>query len=130
MSVLLIAEHDNATLKPATLHAMTAAKKLGDVDILVAGKGCKPVADAAAKIAGVKKILLADDAAYEQQLAENVAALVVKLAPAYTHVLACSTTTGKNMLPRAAALLDAQMISDISDVVSADTFVRPVYAGN
>jgi electron transfer flavoprotein alpha subunit len=130
MPVLLIAEHDNATLKPATLNAVTAAAKLGDVEILVAGKDCGPAAEAAAKIAGVKKVLVADDAAYAHQGAENVAALVAKLAPSYSHILAPSTTTGKNMLPRAAALIDAQMISDISAVVSADTFVRPVYAGN
>jgi electron transfer flavoprotein alpha subunit len=130
MTVLLIAEHDNATLKPATLNAVTAAAKLGDVEILVAGKGCKAVADAAAQIAGVKKVLLADDNAYEHQIAENVAALVVKIAVNYSHILAPSTTTGKNLLPRVAALLDVQMISDISEVVSADTFVRPIYAGN
>jgi electron transfer flavoprotein alpha subunit len=130
MSVLLIAEHDNAHIKPATLHAATAAAKLGDIEILVAGQNCSGAGEEAAKIAGVKKVLVADDAAYAHQLAENVAALVARLAPAYSHVLAPATTTGKNMLPRAAALCDSQMISDISGVVSADTFVRPVYAGN
>lgn len=130
MTVLLIAEHDNKTLKPATLHAMTAAQKLGDVDILVAGQSCSGVSDAAAKIPGVKKVFCADNAAYAHANAENLAALVVKIGSAYTHILAPSTTSGKNMLPRAAALLDCQMISDISDVVSADTFVRPIYAGN
>jgi electron transfer flavoprotein alpha subunit len=130
MTVLLIAEHDNTHIKPATLNAVTAAAKLGDVDILIAGQGCAAAAAEAAKIAGVKKVLVADDAACAHQLAENVAALVVKLAPAYTHILAPSTTTGKNMLPRAAALIDTQMISDISGIVSADTFIRPVYAGN
>jgi electron transfer flavoprotein alpha subunit len=130
MTVLLIAEHDNAKLKPATLSAFTAAKKLGDVDILVAGQGCAAVAAEAAKIADVKKVLLADDAAYGHSLAENLAALVAKLGANYAYVLAPSTTTGKNMLPRAAALLDSQMISDVSGIVSADTFVRPIYAGN
>ncbi|MCE9508450.1 MAG: FAD-binding protein [Alphaproteobacteria bacterium] len=130
MTVLLIAEHDNTHLKPATLSAFTAAHKLGDVDILVAGQGCAAVAAAAAKIPGVKKVLLADDAAYQHFLAENLAALVTKLGANYTHILAPSTTTGKNMLPRVAALLDMQMISDVSAVISADTFVRPIYAGN
>ncbi len=130
MTVLLIAEHDNAKLKPATLNAVTAAKKLGDVDILVAGQGCDAVAAEAAKIADVKKVLLADDAVYKNFLAENLAALVAKLGANYAYVLAPSTTTGKNMLPRAAALLDAQMISDVCGVVSADTFMRPIYAGN
>ncbi len=131
MSVLLVAEHDNVRLKQATLSAFAAAQKLGgDVDILVAGQGCAAVAAETAKIAGVKKVLVADDAVYKTFLAENLAALVAKLGVGYTHILAPSTTTGKNMLPRAAALLDAQMISDVSGVVSADTFVRPIYAGN
>jgi electron transfer flavoprotein alpha subunit len=130
MTVLLIAEHDNAALKPATLHAAAAAKKLGDFDILVAGSGCAAVADAAAKVSGCKKVLLADDKAYEHQVAENVAALVAKIGANYTHILCPATTTGKNMLPRAAALLDVQPLTDVSDVVSADTFVRPIYAGN
>lgn len=130
MSVLVIAEHDNQKLKPATLNAVTAALKLGDVDVLVAGQGCNAVAAEAAQIAGIKKVLLADDAAYAHQTAENLAALVVKLAPAYSHIVAPSTTSGKNMLPRAAALLDTQMISEVSAVESADTFVRPIYAGN
>lgn len=130
MAVLLIAEHDNQSLKPATLNAMTAAAQLGDVDILVAGQGCAAVADAAAKIAGVKKVLLADDAAYAHQLAENTASLVAKVGAAYTHILAPATTGGKNMLPRVGALLDVQPLTDISAVVSADTFTRPIYAGN
>lgn len=129
-SVLLIAEHDNAKLKPATLNAMTAAAKLGDVDIMVVGSGCAAVAAEAAKIPGARKILLADDAAYKNALAENLAALVAKIGAAYDHIVAPSTTSGKNMLPRAAALLDVQMISDISAIVSDDTFMRPVYAGN
>ena len=129
-NVLLIAEHDNTALKSATLNAVTAAVKLGDIDILVAGQGCAAVAAEAAKIAGIKKVLVADDAAYKNFLAENLAALVAKLGANYAYVVAPSTTTGKNMLPRAAALLDSQMISDVSSVVSADTFVRPIYAGN
>lgn len=130
MSVLVIAEHDNQKLKPATLNAVTAALKLSDVDVLVAGQGCNAVAAEAAQIAGIKKVLLADDAAYAHQTAENLASLVVKIAPAYSHILAASTTSGKNMLPRAAALLDTQMISEVSGIESADTFVRPIYAGN
>jgi electron transfer flavoprotein alpha subunit len=130
MTVLLIAEHDNAKLKPSTLNALTAAKKLGDVDILVAGQGCNAVAVEAAKVSDVKKVLLADDAAYKHFLAENLAALVAKLGAAYDYVIAPSTTTSKNMLPRAAALLDSQMISDVTSIVHADTFVRPIYAGN
>ena len=130
MTVLLIAEHDNASLKPATLNAATAAAKLGDFDILVAGAGCAAVADAAAKIAGCKKVLLADDAAYAHQVAENMASLVAKIGAAYSHILAPATTSGKNMLPRVGALLDVQPLSDVSGVVSADTFVRPIYAGN
>ncbi|MBU6475972.1 MAG: FAD-binding protein, partial [Alphaproteobacteria bacterium] len=128
--VLLIAEHDNAKLKPATLNAMTAAGKLGDVDVLVAGQGCAAVADEAAKIGGAKKILLADDAAYGHFLAENLAALVARLGANYDYIVAAATTTGKNMLPRASALLDMQMLSDVSGIENADTFVRPFYAGN
>jgi len=130
MTVLLIAEHDNATLKPATLNAASAAAKLGDFDILVAGSGCAAVADAAAKIAGAKKVLLVDDAAYAHQVAENMASLVAKIGAAYSHILAPATTSGKNMLPRVGALLDVQPLSDVSGIVSADTFVRPIYAGN
>ncbi len=130
MTVLLIAEHDNASLKPATLNAASAAVKLGDFDILVAGAGCAGVADAAAKIAGCKKVLLADDAAYAHQVAENMASLVAKIGAGYTHILAPATTGGKNMLPRVGALLDVQPLSDVSGVVSAETFVRPIYAGN
>lgn len=131
MAVLLVAEHDNSHLKPATLNAVTAANAIGgDVDILVAGHNCKAVADMAAKIAGIKKVMLADDAAYGHQIAENVAALVAKLGAGYSHILAPATTTGKNMLPRVGALLDVQPLSDVSKVESADTFVRPIYAGN
>jgi electron transfer flavoprotein alpha subunit len=137
MSVLVIAEHDNHAIKAATLHAVTAAveaaKAAGsDVHMLVAGKDCRAAADAAAKITGVAKVLLADDAAYDHGLAENWAPLVIKLVGAggYTHVLAAATTFGKNLMPRVAALLDVMQISDLCAVMSADTFVRPIYAGN
>jgi electron transfer flavoprotein alpha subunit len=130
MSILLIAEHDNATIKPATLAAATAALKLGDTDILIAGQNCQGAADAAAKISGIKKVLVADDAAYAHQGAENVAALVAKISAGYSHILCPATTTGKNMLPRVGALLDVQPISDVSGIESPDTFVRPIYAGN
>ncbi|WP_461515650.1 electron transfer flavoprotein subunit alpha/FixB family protein [Porticoccus sp.] len=131
MSILVIAEHDNSRLKPATLNTISAAQAIGgDITVLVAGGGCAGVADAAVKIAGVSKVLLADNAAYGHQLAENVAPLVAELAAGYSHVLAPATTTGKNLAPRVAALLDVQGISDISAVESADTFKRPIYAGN
>ena len=135
MSVLVLAEHDNRALKPATLNAVTAASEIakavgGDVHILIAGKGCRPVAEAAAQIDGAAKVLLADDAAYEHGIAENLAPLVVALAPNYSHVLAPATTSGKNLMPRVAALLDVMQISDISAVEGPDTFVRPIYAGN
>ncbi len=131
MSILVVAEHDNAALKPVTLNVLAAAKAIGgDVDVLVAGSGCKGVADKVAAIGGVRKVLLADNAAYEHQLAENVAALVADLAKGYSHVLAGHTTAGKNFLPRVAALLDVAQISDIIAVVSPDTFKRPIYAGN
>ena len=131
MTVLLIAEHDNKTLKDSTNKALTAAKALGgDVHVLVAGKGCRAVADAAAKLDGVKKVLIADNAAYEHMLAEPLAALVVSLAGAYDAIVSPATTTGKNFMPRAAALLDVMQISDIIKVVAPDTFERPIYAGN
>jgi electron transfer flavoprotein alpha subunit len=132
MAALVVAEHDNAALKPATLNAVAAAKEIAgqDIDILVAGKGCHAVAEAAAEVAGIRKVLLADDAAYDHGLAENVAPLVIKLAENYSHLLAPATTSGKNLMPRVAALLDVMQISDISGVVSPDTFVRPIYAGN
>jgi len=131
MSILVIADHDNASLKPATLNAVTAAKALGaDIHILVAGSGAAGVADAAAKVTGVTKVLLADAGAFAAQLAEDVAPLIVALAPAYSHVLVAATTFGKNVLPRAAALLDVQQISDITAVIDANTFERPIYAGN
>ncbi len=131
MSALLIAEHDNASLKPATLHAVGAAKLIGgDLIILVAGQACRPAADAAAAIPGVAKVLLADDPLYANRLAENMAKLIVSLAPSYTHILAAATSSAKNIMPRVAALLDVAQISEISAVVSPDTFVRSIYAGN
>ena len=130
MSVLVVAEHDNATLKPATLNAVTAAAQLGEVAVLVAGANCRGVAEAAARIGGVAKVLLADDAAYEHRLAENLAALLAKLAPDFTHILAAATSAGKNVMPRVAALLDVAPISEISAVEGPDSFVRPIYAGN
>jgi electron transfer flavoprotein alpha subunit len=131
MTVLLMAEHDNKTLKDSTNKALTAAKALGgDVHVLVAGKGCRAVADAAAKLDGVKKVLIADGGAYEHQLAEPLAALVVSLAGQYDAIIAAATTTGKNFMPRVAALLDVMQISDIIKVVAPDTFERPIYAGN
>jgi electron transfer flavoprotein alpha subunit len=132
MAALVVAEHDNKALKPATLNALAAANEIAapEVDILVAGKDCRAVAEAAANIAGARKVLLAEDAAYEHGLAENLAPLVVKLAEQYSHLLATATTSGKNLMPRVAALLDVMQVSDISAVVSPDTFVRPIYAGN
>jgi len=131
MSVLVVAEHTNEQLKAATRHAVAAAAQIdSDVHVLVAGKGCGPAAEAAAKIAGVTKVLKADDPAYEHMLAENVAQLIADLAGNYTHILAPATTNGKNYAPRAAALLDVAQISEIVAVESPDTFVRPIYAGN
>jgi electron transfer flavoprotein alpha subunit len=131
MSNLVLVEHDNSAVKSATLHAVAAAAKIGgDTHLLVAGQNCRAVAEEAAKIAGVSKVLLADDAAYANRLAENLAKLIVGLAPNYSHVLAPTTASGKNVMPRIAALLDVQQISDISGVESADTFVRTIYAGN
>ena len=131
MAALLIAEHDNASLKDVTAKALTAARALGGpVHILVAGSGAQAAADAAAKLEGVEKVLLADAPAYAHGLAEPLAALIVGLAGSYDAVLAASTSMGKNVLPRVAALLDVMQISDITAVVSADTFERPIYAGN
>ncbi|EXD16249.1 electron transfer flavoprotein subunit alpha/FixB family protein [Acinetobacter baumannii] len=131
MSILVIADHNNQALNGATLNVVAAAQKIGgDITVLVAGSGAQAVADAAAKVAGVSKVLLADNAAYANQLAENVAGLVADLAKGYKYVLAASTTTGKNILPRVAALLDVSMITDIISVESANTFKRPIYAGN
>ena len=131
MSILVIAEHDNVSIKTATLNAVTAAARIGgEIHLLVAGKGCAAVADEAAKIAGVAKVLLADAPQYADQLPENVAALVVAKAAGYSHILAAATTAGKNFMPRAAALLDVAQVSDIVAVEAPDTFVRPIYAGN
>jgi len=131
MSVLLIAEHDNETLSPATAKALTAAKALGgDVDVLVAGQGCGAVAEAAAKLDGVVKVLKADAAHLEHRLAEEMASLVVSMMDGYEAVVAAAMTTGKNFMPRVAASLDVMQISEITAVKSPDTFERPIYAGN
>jgi electron transfer flavoprotein alpha subunit len=131
MATLLIAEHDNKSLKDATNKALTAAKGIGaDVHVLVAGAGCKAVADAAAKLDGVKKVLLADAPPYEHMLAEPTAALIVALAGPYEAIVAAATTSGKNFMPRVAALLDVMQISDVTKIDGPDTFERPIYAGN
>ena len=131
MTVLVYADHDNAALGAATLNTVTAATQMGgDVHVLVAGSGCAAVAEQAAKLDGVTKVLLADSADYEHQMAENIADLVTELGKDASHVLAAATTTGKNFMPRVAALLDVAQVSDIIKVESADTFMRPIYAGN
>ena len=131
MATLLLAEHDNKALKDSTNKALTAAKQMGgDVHVLVAGSGAKAVADAAAKLDGVAKVLLADGAPYEHFLAEPLAALIVSLAGTYDAIVSPATTTGKNVMPRVAALLDVMQISDVTKVVAPDTFERPIYAGN
>src|SRR5690554_208427 len=131
MSILVIAEHDNTALKSATLNTITAAAEIGgDITVLVAGANCGAVAEAAAAVQGVNKVLVADNAAYEHQLPENLAELIVEVAQGSTHVLSAATTSGKNVMPRVAALLGVAQISDITAVNSADTFVRPIYAGN
>jgi electron transfer flavoprotein alpha subunit len=131
MTTLVIAEHDNAALKPSTLNTVSAAAKIGGaIHVLVAGHQCAPGAQAAAKIQGVEKVRVADAPSYAHPMAENLAALVVSLADSYSHILAPATTFGKNFLPRVAALLDVAQISEIVAVVSPDTFVRPIYAGN
>ena len=131
MAVLLLAEHDNNSLAPATAKALTAAKQFGgDVDILVIGENCRGVAEAAAKLDGVRKVLLAEAPHLAQRLAEETAAAILPLMKNYTALLAPSTTTGKNVLPRVAAMLDVAQISDIIEVKSPNTFVRPIYAGN
>ncbi len=131
MATLLLAEHDNKSLKDSTNKALSAAKAIGgDVHVLVAGNDAKAAADAAAKLDGVAKVLLAEGAAYEHALAEPVAALIVSLAGSYDVLIAPATTTGKNIMPRVAALLDVMQISDITKVVAPDTFERPIYAGN
>ncbi|PKI17054.1 electron transfer flavoprotein subunit alpha/FixB family protein [Colwellia sp. 12G3] len=131
MSILVIAEHDNSSLKAETLKTVNAAQKIGgDITLLVTGFNCQSVVDAASKVNGVSKVLVCDNAVYEHQLAENVSLLVTELAADYEHILATALTTGKNFMPRVAALLDVAQISDIIDVESSDTFVRPIYAGN
>ena len=131
MKTLIVAEHDNQTLKAATLNAVAAAQQLGgDVDILVVGSGCEGAANAAAAVAGVGTVLCADNAAYEHQLAENVSLAVADAASNYDCVMAAATANGKNVMPRVAALLDVAQISDITAVIDAETFERPIYAGN
>lgn len=131
MSILVIAEHDNSSLNAATLNSVTAAQAIGgDIDILVAGESCQDAAAQAAQVSGIGKVLVADNSAYGNALAENIAPLIAEVGAGYSHILATATTTAKNIMPRAAALMDVQAVSDISAVVSADTFKRPIYAGN
>ncbi len=131
MAILLLAEHDNATVSEQTAKTLTAATQIGgDVHVLVAGSGAKAAADAAAKLSGVSKVLLADDASLGNNLAEPLAALIVSLAGSYDTIIAPATSVGKNVMPRVAALLDVMQVSEIIEVVSADTFKRPIYAGN
>jgi electron transfer flavoprotein alpha subunit len=131
MKTLIVAEHDNQSLKAATLNAVAAAQQLGgDIDVLVVGSGCQAAADAAASVSGVASVLLADNVAYENQLAENVSLAVADVAAGYGAILAPATANGKNVMPRVAALLDVAQISDITAVIDADTFERPIYAGN
>ncbi len=131
MAVLVVAEHDNSELYDVTLHAVSAALKMGGpVEMLVAGSGCAAVAEACAKTADVERVLVADDPAYQHPLPENLAPLIVELAGSYSHVVAAATTFGKNVMPRVSALLDVSQISEISDVISEDTYERPIYAGN
>ncbi|WP_252180183.1 FAD-binding protein [Endozoicomonas sp. 4G] len=131
MAILVVAEHDNAALGAATLNTVAAARQIGDdVHVLVAGSGCGSVAEAAAQVEGVSKVRVADNAAYEHQLAENVSLLVAELGKGYSHILSAACTSGKNYMPRVAALLDVDQISDIVRIDSADTFARPIYAGN
>ena len=130
MSILLVAEHDNSKLKAPTLNAVTAALELGEVIVLIAGHNCAGVADQAANVSGIAKVIVADDVAFANGLAENVSSLLVDLAFGYSHLVAPATTSGKNIMPRVAALLDVSQISEVTEVVDADTFVRPIYAGN
>ncbi|MCB1645087.1 MAG: FAD-binding protein [Pseudomonadales bacterium] len=131
MSILVVADHDNNSIKASTLVAVAAAQAMGgDIEVLVAGAGCGAAGQAAAGIAGVSKVLVADNAAYEHRLAENLGALVAELGANYSHIVSSTSTSGKNFMPRVAALLDVAQISDISGVVSEDTFERPIYAGN
>ena len=131
MAILVIAEHDNDAVQAATLNTVTAARELGaEIDVLVAGHNCSQVGDGAAKIEGVTRVLLADHSVLEHQLAECLAPVIAGIATGYTHLLAPASTFGKNVMPRVAALLDVQQVSDISAIVAGDTFVRPIYAGN
>lgn len=131
MAILVIAEHNNATLSSATFNTLAAARQIGgDIHVLVAGVGCEAVAKFAARAEGVARVLLADASVYAHQLPENLAPLIVELAPGYSHVMAAATTHGKNYLPRVAALLDVDQISEIVKVLGPDTFQRPIYAGN
>ena len=131
MSILVVAEHNNQQLNPATLSAVSAALKLGDsIDLLVAGNDCQTVADQAVAVANVNRVLVADNSAYDHFLAESMAPLIADIADGYSHILATATTTAKNIMPRVAALLDVQAISDICAVISEDRFKRPIYAGN
>jgi electron transfer flavoprotein alpha subunit len=131
MSNLVIVEHDNNEIAAATLHTITAAQQIGgDIDLLIAGENCAAVADAAAQITGISKVKVADNAMFAHHLAENLSTLIVEMAKDYSHLLTAATTFGKNVMPRAAALLDMAQISEIVEVKSADTFVRPIYAGN
>jgi electron transfer flavoprotein alpha subunit len=130
MTVLVVADHDNRALRPATLNTVTAAAALGKVVVLVAGSGCRAVADQAAAVANVAEVLLADAPAYAHPLAENLAPLVVRLAAGRSHVLAPATSFGKNVMPRVAAAMNVAMLSDVCGIKDADTFVRPIYAGN
>ena len=131
MSILVIAEHDNSELKVATLNAVAAGMEIGgDIDILIAGSDCDAVADAASQIPGINQILLANKESYKNALAENIGNLVVELADGYSHIVTAATSNGKNFMPRVAAKLDVSQVSDISAVVSEDTFERPIYAGN
>jgi len=131
MSILVFAEHDNSTLKAETLKTVAAAQAIGgDITLLVAGHNCQAVIDDAAKVNGVMKVLVADNAIYEHQLAENISLLVTELASDFEHIIATALTTGKNFMPRVAAILDVAQISDIIGVESSDTFIRPIYAGN
>ena len=131
MNVLVIAEHDNNEIKGSTIHAIAAAYQLGgSIDLLVAGLNCSIAATNGAKIEGIAKVLLADSEPYENQLAENIAPLIQQISNKYSYILMAATTTGKNIIPRAAALADAQPISDVISIVNKDTFKRPIYAGN
>ncbi|MGI9276248.1 MAG: electron transfer flavoprotein subunit alpha/FixB family protein [Endozoicomonas sp.] len=131
MAILVVADHDNAALGAATLNTVAAASAIGgDIDVLVVGAGCGAAAEAAAKVEGVSKVLLAENAAYQNQLAENLSLLVAEVGKGYSHILTSASTTGKNFMPRVAALLDVDQISDIIRVDSEDTFARPIYAGN